>query len=363
MAGNWRRLALAAIAAAVLVPGATLTVESQAAKAVAKKEAAAKPDDGDGDAAKAAAKKKPDPAAAQQTIESAKKLIATGKAEQAAQSLTALLARGGLPPPIMAQAFLERGIAYRKSNKPAQAISDLTSALWLKGGLSSAERTEALDQRTAAYQEAGLSPTGEARAATASSTDHHPTGSTWSGTTTTASVRADPAVEHTSAPATQSGPWDFFNNLFGGSASANAPQQPTTGSLPKPERPAAQTPAEPHKALSSWVQNTEVHAKAEPRAAHAAPPAAPARAKPEGKFRIQLATVRTEQEAKALAAKVKREHATALASREPEIDRAVVGNMGAFYRVRVGPFATQQESQAMCAQLKGSGLDCLTVTQ
>jgi hypothetical protein len=43
---------------------------------------------------------------------------------------------------------------------------------------------------------------------------------------------------------------------------------------------------------------------------------------------------------------IRREHAAALADREPEIDQAVVGNMGSFYRVRVGPFATQQDSQA-----------------
>ncbi len=73
--------------------------------------------------------------------------------------------------------------------------------------------------------------------------------------------------------------------------------------------------------------------------------------------------VRTQDEAQSLAAKVKREHGPALASREPEVDQAVVGNMGSFYRVRVGPFATQQEGQAACAKLKGSGLDCLVVTQ
>lgn len=354
---HWRRLALAAIAAAVLVPGAALTAHGQAAMPTAKKQAAAKSDDGD--AAKAAPKnQKQDPAAAQHTIDAAKKLVAAGKADQAAQSLTVLLARGGLPPSIMAKAFLERGIAYRKGSKPAQAISDLTSALWLKGGLSSEERTQALDHRTAAYQEAGLSASGEARTAAAPTKEHAVTGSAWSGTTT-ASVRSDPAVEHASVPASQSNPWGFFNNLFG--APAPAPQQSTTGSLAKTERPAAHAPAEPKKAVSSWVQNTEVHAKAEPKPARVA--AAPAHAKPEGKFRIQLASVRTEQEAKAVAAKVKREHAAALASREPEIDRAVVGNMGSFYRVRLGPFATQQESQAMCAQFKGSGLDCLTVTQ
>jgi cell division septation protein DedD len=88
-----------------------------------------------------------------------------------------------------------------------------------------------------------------------------------------------------------------------------------------------------------------------------------AAARPEGKFRVQVAMVRSQDEAMAVAAKVKRDYAGALAAREPEIDQAVVGNMGSFYRVRVGPFATQNEGQQACARLKGSGLDCLVVTQ
>ena len=60
----------------------------------------------------------------------------------------------------MAKALLYRGIAYRQQKKPAQAIADLTSALWLKGGLAEADRSDALKQRTSAYQEAGLADSG-----------------------------------------------------------------------------------------------------------------------------------------------------------------------------------------------------------
>ena len=86
-------------------------------------------------------------------------------------------------------------------------------------------------------------------------------------------------------------------------------------------------------------------------------------AKFEGRFRIQLALVRTEEEARALALKAKRDLAAALAAREPEIDQTVLGNMGSFYRVRVGPYATMQETQAVCARVKGTGFDCMAVTQ
>ncbi len=110
------------------------------------------------------------------------------------------------------------------------------------------------------------------------------------------------------------------------------------------------------------------------RAVVAAPPAAkPPRAEPppanepppariEGRFQVQLAPVRTRAEALALAAKAKREHAV-LASSEHHIDQAVLGNMGAFYRVRFGPFANAHETQAVCAKLQGGGLDCVPVNR
>ncbi|MFZ0847790.1 MAG: SPOR domain-containing protein, partial [Hyphomicrobiaceae bacterium] len=79
--------------------------------------------------------------------------------------------------------------------------------------------------------------------------------------------------------------------------------------------------------------------------------------------RIQIAAVRTQVEAKALAAKVMREHATILAAHAPQIDQTVMGNMGSFYRVLLGPFASAQETQSVCAKLKGSGLDCLVMAQ
>jgi cell division protein FtsN len=35
--------------------------------------------------------------------------------------------------------------------------------------------------------------------------------------------------------------------------------------------------------------------------------------------------------------------------------------MGTFYRVRFGPFASAQETQAVCTKLQGSGIDCLAL--
>jgi cell division septation protein DedD len=370
MARDWRSLALGTLAAAVLALSGVVVAQAQnspsspkAAKAAPKKapeEAQQAADDDEPEELKPEAKpkrKKQDPVEAQRGIEAAAKLIEGGRAEQAVQSLTNIIAGGNLPPASMARALLYRGMAYRQQQKPAQAISDISAALWVKGGLSPADRASAQQQRTAAYHEAGLTETGEAlpRKERAS------TGST--GTET--------------AGSSESG--GFWGNWFGGGGSSSSSSQTVQ---PKPDTaPFATTvkaaPAEPRPSTSSWSSGTEVRsAPAQTQAARteavetsALSPvreretATLAPTRPEGRFSVQLAMVRSQNEATTLAAKIRRDYAAAFPSREPEIDQTVVGNMGSFYRVRVGPFATQNEGQQACAKLKGSGLDCMVVTE
>jgi cell division septation protein DedD len=357
----WRKLAIAALAAAVLVPfhapqiGAQPKQPAKAAKAPAAEDT---PSDENNDEAKAPAKKKrQDPVEAQRAIEGANKLLQSGKAEQATQALTATLAGGNLPPAVMAKALYLRGVAYRQQGKPAQAISDLTSALWLKGGLADSDRADAMKQRTAAYGDAGLTETGEAVTAAPAAKERQASAKGWGATTS--------PDEGSGSSAPLGGNW--FKDWFSGwqnnnSSQSEAPPKATTGSIQKETAPPAAQPAappSPARVASAWSSKTEVQPET---AALVERGPAPAAAKFEGKFRVQLAIVRTEEEARALVVKAKRELAGALAAREPEIDQAVLGNMGAFYRVRVGPYATIQESQAVCARIKGTGFDCMAVT-
>jgi sporulation related protein len=357
MTGDWRRLTLAALAAAALTVACAAHADAQApTKTTAKKEPAKEADaehaaEGEDAAAKKPAKKRQDPVEAQRAIEAAAKLLEAGKSDQATQALTAVLTGGNLPPPIMARALLYRGIAYRQQKKPAQAIADLTSALWLKGGLSEADRGDALKQRSSAYQEAGLAQGGEPIA---------PAMPNAARPTRTASASENSTSPDASAAAKQSsGGWfNPFAALFGGSSSSSqpTPPPPTTASIETPQPAPGVDPVTRTK-TSGWARNTEVHGGSE-RASTSV-----AAAKPEGRFRIQVGMVRTQAEAQALAVKVKRDHGDTLATREPEIDEATVGNMGSFYRVRIGPFASAQEGQAACAKLKGTGIDCLVVAQ
>ena len=78
---------------------------------------------------------------------------------------------------------------------------------------------------------------------------------------------------------------------------------------------------------------------------------------------MQVAAVRTRSEADAVAASLMQKYGGKLGQRRPVVDEAVIGSMGTFYRVRVGPYANAKEPQQLCGTLRTSGFDCLVVTQ
>jgi hypothetical protein len=84
---------------------------------------------------------------------------------------------------------------------------------------------------------------------------------------------------------------------------------------------------------------------------------------PSGKFRLQVAAVRSRSEAEALAGLLVGRHADQLGGRHPEVDESVIGSMGTFYRVRLGPYANAKEPEQLCAALRSDGFDCLVLGQ
>lgn len=379
--------------AAQVPAGQTTAAQPATAKAKAKTKAAAPAQQdeaaeaGEGDAKSPQKPKKRDPAEAQRSIENGIKLLQSGKSEQAIGTFSAVVSGGNLPPPVMAKALYHRGLAYRKVNKPAQAISDLTSALWLKGGLVETERADALQARSAAYREAGLpdqssgadsAGTAAVAAPTASRTERREASSakaasalTTAATSTTQPPAIGPAQSASLAAApvaaAPSGGGNFFSNLFGGSSTATAAAPPqATQPPPAPKTDVGQAWSSTTRIQSQRAATPGIPATPSPQqvaAAAPAPQATVAASTSAGRFKAQVALVRSAEEAQAVVAKLKAQYAAALAQREPAVDQTTFGNMGAFFRVRVGPYASQAEAQGVCAGLKGSGLDCVPVSQ
>jgi cell division protein FtsN len=188
-----------------------------------------------------------------------------------------------------------------------------------------------------------------------------------------------PAAPTPSSSSSSGGIGGFFSNLFGGgSSSEEKPAEPptSTASIGGDNAPP------PDPAASGWGAGTEVvaHSHAPKRAPEiAAPfvtqvasvdqqptaPLPPAErvASPSGKYRLQVAAVRSRSEAEALAGLLVGRHADQLGGRHPEVDESVIGSMGTFYRVRLGPYASAQEPEQLCAALRSDGFDCLVLGQ
>ena len=385
-------------------------------------------------------KDKGDTASAQDNVEAGIKALEAGKIDAAVASLTSALSASTLPSAQTARALYYRGLAYRRQSKPALAIADLTSALWLKGGLTDQQRQDALQNRAAAYREAGLpdqaeadyarsasagasSPAQSAPAAppssTALATQALPGAASGAGTAPRPGVGAK-AIERTpelttdafgsrtaqsasaspSAPApvpaptqpavasapeqqkSSGGMGGFFGSLFGGGSSAGSQTQPAVASAP------------PAQVAGPWSMRTQVTSSSVPQSAQPAPaidsgrvavaslptaaapktPVPPARpasvaAAPAlapangGAYRVQVATLRSHDEALGVAAMFQDRYGRELGNRSAAVDQTVMGNMGTLYRVRIGPFATANETRQMCERLKRDGHDCMVVTQ
>ena len=76
-------------------------------------------------------------------------------------------------------------------------------------------------------------------------------------------------------------------------------------------------------------------------------------------FVVQLSAARSEAEAQSTFQALKSRYA-ALKDREPMIRRKDQGKRGVFYAVQVGPFASQDDAQQLCEQLKAAGGTCFT---
>ncbi len=370
------RVASALIAVAICVIGAALMgAQAQTVPAGAKKDGAAPA----GEAAPGGAKKQRDPADIDKALNSAQKSLSAGKADVAAKQMDSLINAGGLDPRSVARALALRGHANRKLGKPAQAIADFQSALYVKNGLSETERTSALDARAQAHREAGLPEPASPTASTAKS-EARPSDQRLSTPIATATV-----PEKAAAPASSGGVGGFFSNLFGGSKTQDPPSKsgaPDAGiAPPAPMSPAVSSWSEPAKAKAPAKivavdvpkvipqprpTPTKAIESAKPEPVKASPPPRPVMAQTEPgptQFVLRLAAKRTSADAKTLAERIKREHAADLGSRAYTIDESVFGNMGKFYRANVGPFADLQGAKALCAAIRARGTDCEVISR
>jgi hypothetical protein len=200
-----------------------------------------------------------DAAAAQKELEAGIASLEAGKTDSAVRRFTGVLSGGSLPSGLMAKALYHRGVAFRRLGKPVQAISDLTSALWLKNGLDESDRADALAMRAAAYRDAGLPDQVDAEQKQAGRVAGGPStgGMTapsrmHNGASEAAAASAEPPEATAAAPASGGGLGRFFGDLFGRTSSGPAVQTGAVAASP------SRSPSSGWVDFGGWVDGTEV---------------------------------------------------------------------------------------------------------
>lgn len=304
----------------------------------------------------------------QQIFDGGVKAYGLGKYEEAMRAFEAAI-RAGMPTQQMPRVLYYRGLTFRKLGKPGFAVSDLTSALWLKGGLSEAERADAIKNRALAYHESGVSDVPPVPQSAYAQAPAMPSSSPAPGATAAASTAAA-APAAPSSSSSGGGIGGFFSSLFGGGSSSEQSSAPPTSTASIESASSsdagwgAATEVVPH---ASGKRAPEISAPFMTQVAAASDPGRSIDSPSSGSItgggiRLQVAAVRSRSEAEALAGLLVGRHAGQLAGRKPEVDQSIIGSMGTFYRVRIGPYSNEREPQQLCTELKADGFDCLIVT-
>jgi cell division septation protein DedD len=88
-----------------------------------------------------------------------------------------------------------------------------------------------------------------------------------------------------------------------------------------------------------------------------APPPAQNATPPQGKFGVQLAAPRSVDEARALIDAMRAKYPNELAQQWAAIEPVTLPK-GTFYRVVIGPLASEQQASQLCGRLKAQGTEC-----
>ena len=149
------------------------------------------------------------------------------------------------------------------------------------------------------------------------------------------------------------------------SASAAAPGGRAAGSAPSPKTgapagPLAASPPVSREMAKKPAPSSSVSGEAPKKTAP--PRRAATISRPEGRFMVQLSSLRSESAVRRAWSDLQRHHRDLLGGLSLNIRRALLkGEKRAFYRMRAGPLSTRKAAKDLCSRLKARRLDCLVV--
>ena len=78
-----------------------------------------------------------------------------------------------------------------------------------------------------------------------------------------------------------------------------------------------------------------------------------------GAYVVQVSAQETEDEARASYQALQQKYPSVLGGRDANIRRADLGEKGVYYRAQIGPFATLDQANSFCGDLKAAGGQCI----
>jgi hypothetical protein len=137
-----------------------------------------------------------------------------------------------------------------------------------------------------------------------------------------------------------------------------APAPPTPAPTPPPAAKATPTPKPPTVVATTGSANGPIDlTPGKPAAGTARVPTGSG-----GGFLVQVSSQRSQETAMSTFRDLQRRYPSILGDREPNIQRADLGERGVYYRVRVG-YPTRDAAVRMCESLKSAGGDCILATR
>jgi cell division septation protein DedD len=134
-------------------------------------------------------------------------------------------------------------------------------------------------------------------------------------------------------------------------ATAPDPLPPATRSI-APVAPPAPTAKQPASPMAIAPQSDP---SARSKVAARTPPAQAAG----GAYVVQVSAQKTEAEALSSYQSMQSKYPSVLGGRTANIRRADLGDKGVYYRAQIGPFATSEQANTFCTNLKDAGGQCI----
>jgi cell division septation protein DedD len=273
------------------------------------------------------------------------KLFRQGHYEASIQKLSEALRTSSATEKVIASAFMYRGKAHLKSNRPASAIADLNNALWLNT-LGNKEHKDIKTTRTNAYNAAGIANTASRQS-----------------TTTGFETKVTSHQEKPASASSGANPVsNFFSNVFSPSGPAPEKQNrrvnvktapiPSFSTRVQKARPVQPAPKEP-TATSSWKTTDALPGSGQSSGT--------TQANNRKNYMIQLATAASEEMATSKWQSMHNKHHAILGGLVASIEKNT-GNGNNSYRILVGPFSNESKTMEACNRLKKRGVDCLINT-